>query len=314
MITQQQLLESLDKHYEIKVVSVKVINRLMFRQSFLICTADGNQYVVKDYADVFSLQELSQIWKYYWRLREFGITVGCPLRNLDSGEFHINLKNRHYVVFEYLQGDCPLINDYKEIADCLKRYHQVSTSDLIPCLGSTQQKLNEAKYLFSYFNQDAYSIKQQILSCKTSLHKIVDEYSSCSQTIIHGDSILENMISTGREVSLIDFDSVRRGDAIEDVANTVLSFLYYGSKTFAIHPERAKQIKAFIDSYYGNIPTTDIKEELHYYMKVHCVIDLIRHAENIRYLLRMPGMKHYLLLLIHVICSKNLNTLIQEDD
>lgn len=314
MITQQQLVESLDKHYGLKAVSINVINRLMFRQSFLICAADGNRYIVKDYADTFSLQELSPIWKYYWKVREFGITVGCPLRNLDSGKFHICLKNRYYVVFEYVEGNRPLINHYKKIADCLRKYHQVASSDLIPGLVSTGQKLSEAKDLFSYFNQGSYCIKQEILSCKTSLHKIVDEYSNSSQTIIHGDSILENMILTDREVCLIDFDSIRRGDAIEDVANTVLSFLYYGSKKFKIHPERIEKVKGFIDSYYWNIPPIDIREKLHYYMQVHCVIDLIRHAENIRYLIRMPGMKDYLLLLTHVICSKNLNVLMKEDD
>ena len=314
MIVHQQLVESLDKHYGLKVVSVKVIDRLMFRQSFLVYASDGNQYVVKDYADTFSIQEMSQIWQYYWILRGFGITVGCPLRNLDSGEFHICLRNRYYVVFEYVTGDHPVIDQYKEIAGYLRKYHKVATSDLFPCLISTGHKLSDAKDLFSHFHQGSYSIKQEILSCKTNLYRIIDEYSNCSQTIIHGDSILENMISNNGEVCLIDFDSMRRGDAIEDVANTVLSFMYNGSKKFEIHPERSKQIKAFIDSYYGNMPPTDIEEKLHYYMQVHCVIELIRHAENIRFLVRMPGMKEYLLLLVHVICSKNLNALMQEDD
>jgi Ser/Thr protein kinase RdoA (MazF antagonist) len=314
MNIQQQLVESLDKHYGVKAVSAKVINRLMFRQSFLVYASDGNQYVVKDYADTFSLQEMSQIWQYYWILRRFGITLGCPLRKLDSDEFHICLRNRYYVVFEYVKGDHPVINQYKEIASCLRKYHKVATSNLFPCLISTGQKLSDAKDLFSHFNQGSYSIKQEILSCKTNLYRIVDEYSNCSQTIIHGDSILENMISNNGEVCLIDFDSMRRGDTIEDVANTVLSFMYHGSKEFEIHPERSKQIKAFIDSYYGNMPPTDIEEKLHYYMQVHCVIELIRHAENIRFLVRMPRMKEYLLLLLYVICSRNLNALMQKDD
>lgn len=314
MIMKQQLVESLDKHYGLKAVNVKVIDRLMFRQSFIIDVSDGNQYVVKDYADTFSLQELSQIWQYYWSLRGFGITVGCPLQKLDSDEFYFRLGNRYYVVFEYVKGDHPTINQYKEIASCLKKYHEVAIFDLLPCLTSTGEKLSDAKHFFSYFRQGSYSIKQEILSCETYVFRIVDKYSNCSQTIIHGDSILENMISNNGEVCLIDFDSIRCGHTIEDVANTVLSFLYYGSKKYEIHPERFKQIKAFIDSYYGNMPPTDIEEKLHYYMQVHCVIDLVRHAENIRFLVRMPGMKEYLLLLVHVICSENLNALIQKED
>jgi thiamine kinase-like enzyme len=314
MITQNQLAECLDKYYGLKIVSIKVINRLMFRQSFLIYASDGNQYVVKDYADTFSLQELSRIWQYYWILRGFGIRVGCPVRNLDSGEFHISISNRHYVVFEYVKGASPEINQYNEIANCLRKYHNVATSDIFICLISTGQKLNEVKDLFSHFNQGSYSIKQEILSCKPNVHRIVDEYSSYSETLIHGDSILENMISNNEEVCLIDFDSMRRGDAIEDVANTVLSILYHGSKKFEIHSDRSIQIKGFINSYYLNMPPADIEEKLHYYMQVHCVIELIRHAENIRYLVRMPGMKEYLLLLVYVICSRDLNTLMKKGD
>ncbi|OBZ14211.1 hypothetical protein A8L34_09630 [Bacillus sp. FJAT-27264] len=314
MIMKQELLENLHKYYGLKIVDVKVINRLMFRQSFLVYASDGNQYVVKDYADAFSLQEMSPIWQYYWILRKFGIRVGCPLRQLDSDEFHIYLGNRYYVVFEYVQGDHPVIDQYKDIAICLRKYHEVATSEIFPNLISTGQKLCEAKELFSHFNQGSYSIKEEILSCKTNLYRIVDEYSNSSQTIIHGDSILENMISNFGEVSLIDFDSMRRGDAIEDVANTVLSFMYHGSKKFEIHPERSKQVKAFIGSYHGDMPSTDIEEKIHYYMQVHCAIDLIRHAENIRFLVRMPGMKDYLLLLVYVIRSKDLNTLMQKDD
>lgn len=314
MIIQEQLIEILNKNYGLNVVGIKVIDRLMFRQSFWVCVADGNQYIVKDYADTFSLRELSQIWQYYWMLRKFGITVGCPLRKLDSSEFHTYLGNRYYVVFEYVKGEQPDINQYKEIASCLKKYHGVAKSDLLPSFVSTEQKLCDAKERFSYFYQGSYLIKQEILSCKTSLYRIVDKYFSYNQTIIHGDSILENMILNHKGVCLIDFDSMRRGDAIEDVANTILSFMYYGSKNFKIHPERLTPIKAFINSYYDNISPTDIEEQLHYYMQVHCVIELIRHAENIRFLIRMPSMKDYLLLLVRVINSKNLRILMQEDN
>jgi Ser/Thr protein kinase RdoA (MazF antagonist) len=313
MITQEQLVDILNKNYGLNVISVKAINRLMFRKSFLVCVADGSHYIVKDYSDAFSLQELSQIWQYYLMLRGFGITVGCPLRKLDSSEFHTYIGNRYYVVFEYIKGVHPNINQYKEIAACLKKYHGVATSDLLPHFVSTEQKLRDAKDCFSYFNQGSYSIKQEILSCKENLYRIVDEYFSNSQTIIHGDSILENMISNHEGVCLIDFDSIRRGDAIEDVANTVLSFMYYGSKKFEIHPGRFKNIKAFINSYYDDSSPIDIEEKLHYYMQVHCVIELIRHAENIRFLIRMPSMKDYLLLLVHVINSKNLRALMRED-
>ncbi|MDR0404887.1 MAG: phosphotransferase [Oscillospiraceae bacterium] len=314
MFTWQQLIESLNKYYGLKIIDVKIIDRLMFRQSFLVNTFDGNQYIVKDYAETFSLKELFQMWGYYWKLRELGISIGCPLRRLDSDEFHISLENRYCVVFEYIKGNRPSINQYKEIANCLKKYHGVATSKLLPDLISTEEKLNSAKDLFLNFNNGSYSIKQEILSCKENLYNIIDNYSNSNQTVIHGDTILENMILNDEEVCLIDFDTIRYGDSIEDVANTVLSFMYSGSKKFEVHPGRLQQIKAFINSYYENTSPTDIEKKIHYYMQVHCVIDLIRHAENIRFLIRMPSMKEYLLMLVRVICSKNLNALMQEGD
>ena len=313
MITQQQLRSILDKYFGLQVEHVKIIQRLMFRQSFLVCTFDNKQYVVKDYADTFSLAELTQIWQYYWHLRESDITVGCPLRRMDSNEFHINLKNRYYVVFEYLKGKHPDICHYEKIARALLKYHGVAKASQLMGLVSTGQKLKEVHTKFKYFYDSDYSIKQNILSCENVLYKIADEYDDCSKAIIHGDSILENMILSDDEVCLIDFDNLHYGDPTEDVANTVLSFLYYGSDVYKIHAERYFQVMEFIKSYYGNALLKSTEKRLHYYMQVHCIIDLIRYAENIRFLVRMPKMEEYLLMLVKVICSKNLRELMQED-
>ena len=90
--------------------------------------------------------------------------------------------------------------------------------------------------------------------------------------------------------------------------------MYFGSKNFEIQPERARLIEAFINCYFDNTPPDHIKEKLHYYIQVHCVIELIRHAENIRFLVRMPSMKDYLLLLVHIIRSENFKELMYKDE
>ena len=310
MITQDEMIESVKINYGLVIVGVEVINRLMFRQSFLLTTNNAIQYIVKDYADIFSLHELSQIWKYYWDLRSFHIRVGCPLKKLGSSEYHMHLNNRYYVVYEYVTGRCPGTNQFKEIALCLKRYHGIAADSLLPGLASTEDKLTEARGLLSYFNQGVYSLKEEIISCKTKAYSVIDRYYNSNQTIIHGDSILENIISENGESCLIDFDNIRRGDAAEDLANTILSFLYYGSKEYKIRSGRSSQINALIYNYYGYTVSTDIEEMLHYYMLVHCVIELARHAENIRFLVRMPSMKPYLLLLVRILHSNSLNELI----
>ena len=314
MITEQQLVDNLNKYYGIKVTSLQIINRLMFRQSFLITTSDGIQYIVKDYSNACSLDILNQMLNYLYKLKEFGVRVSFPIRKLHSNEFHFSNNNRYYVVFVYVEGSTCTTRQYKKIASSLKIYHKTASSNLFPSLISTEKKLQAAKDLFLCFNNDNYSIKQEILSCKTNLFKIVDKYISCSETIIHGDSILENMILSNNNIYLIDFDSMRRGDALEDVANTILSFMYFGSKNFEIQPERAQLIEAFINCYFDNTPPDHIKEKLHYYIQVHCVIELIRHAENIRFLVRMPSMKDYLLLLVHIIRSENFKELMYKDE
>ncbi len=310
----KQLLESLDKYYGIKGINIETIKRLMFRQNYLVYAADGARYIVKDYAYAFSLSKFTKIWEYYWYLREHGVEIGCPLRKLQSEEFHICIKNRYYVVFEYIEGERPCENNYAEIACCLKGYHKVAKAGSDFNYITTKQKLHDAKIKFSYFENADYLIKKEILSCKSNLYRIVEEYTGGEQIIIHGDTILENMILNNGKVILIDFDNMRRGDALEDVANTILSFMYYGSKEYKIHPERMDLIRKLVKSYCEDSVIENLESKLHYYMQVHCVIDLVRHSENIKFLIRMPGMMDYLLLLVKVIMSKNIKELLQEEN
>ena len=310
----KELIGLLNKNYGINIVSVKTIERLMFRQSFLVQTINKNRYVVKSYSCNYSIKELTLIWQYYWKLRNLGVEVGCPIRKINSKEFHLCIGDKYYVVFEYIEGLRPNTNQGKEIADCLRKYHEVASAGLLPELISTKQKIDRVEEQFEFFYYDDYILKQEILSCERNMHEIVASYSGSGLTVIHGDTILENMVWNHNNVCLIDFDNIRCGDAIEDVANTVLSLIYYDSKEFKIHSERAGEVDFFLDCYYRNSYPLDIKEKIHYYMKVHCIVELVRYAENIKYLIRMPTMKEYLLLLIKVINSKSFEMLIQEDN
>ena len=313
MVSQQQLIDNLKKYYGLNVISVKAINRLMFRQSFLVNTEDDNRYVVKDYSDSYSLEELSTIWQYYWILHDNGMNVGRPLRRLDSATFHICLNNRYYVVFEYVAGERPNIENIRKIADCLREYHDIASKLNIDGLESTEKRLEPVKELFSYFHFGSYPLKEEIILCEPNVTRITQIYENNENTIIHGDTILENMVMNDDGICLIDYDTIRIGDRMEDVANTVLSILYNGSSNYAIHPERAMQVYSFIDNYYREKRSYQIENRIHYYIQVHCVIELVRFAENIRFLVRMPGMKDYILMLLKVLRSNSLVDLMKEN-
>ena len=313
MITKQQIIENLKRDYGLEIVKIEMIERLMFRQSFMLSDIDKNRYILKDYSDKFNLQELNRIWQYYWTLRKMNLKVGCPLGKKFSDEFHMHLNHRYYVVFEYVFGEHPSVEQYEEIAKCLKKYHEVANPNLLTSCSSTGTMLREAKQQFKFFFNGDYSIKQEILSCRDQYMKIIDNYTESIDTIIHGDSILENIVSNDGKSYLIDFDNLRFGNAMEDVANTVLSLIYYGTDRYNINPQRIKQVRLFLHSYYCDKLPIEVERIIFYYMQVHCVIELSKHAENIRLLVRMPGMKEYLILLIKVICSSSFTELIRKE-
>jgi hypothetical protein len=303
------LIERINSYYGLSAFEVKVIERLMFRKNYLIQNYDNKRYIVKYYSTALELFELTQVWQYYILLSGLGIAVGCPLRRKDTHEFQIGYNNGYYVVFEYLEGNNPEANNYLLVANSLRDYHSVASVNLIPGLVSTQEKLRCAESIFPFFYQNSYQLKDEILSCEDEIYDIVHSFFIDRPAIIHGDTILENMIYDKHKVCLIDFDSMRIGDALEDVANTVLSIFYYGSSTYEMMSVRYQYVSGFLDSYFNDVVTKDLLCRLHYLMKVHCVIELARHAENIKYLIRMPGMKPYLRLLIKVINSKDFYSL-----
>ncbi|HAU86739.1 MAG TPA: hypothetical protein DCW90_14980 [Lachnospiraceae bacterium] len=315
MGVQEALKDILKESYGIDVVETKTITRLMFRQSYVIKDSRKKQYIVKDYAGTLDLQELNRLWQYYLTLWEAGIQVGRAVRKLNSNEFHFFFEGRIYVVFEYVNGKRSEVVQYKQVAECLQKYHGVASSmDVLPGLATTRDKLSLARSLFPFFHQSKYSMKNEILECEDDVYRIVDVYAGQDKTILHGDTILENMVSDGEKTVLIDFDSIHYGDVMEDVSNTVLSFLYYGSKTFKMNPERYVLVKKFVEAYYGKNYTEDLEKNIYYYMQVHCVLELLRHAENIRFLIRMPGMKDYLKMLVLIIHSPDFKTILEKED
>lgn len=313
LITKQQIIENLKRYYGLEIVEIKIIERLMFRQSFMLLDKDANRYILKGYSDKLELQELNRVWQYYWILKKENVKVGCPLKKRLSEEFHIHINNRYYVVFEYITGERPCVEQYDEIAKCLRKYHEIAKPNLISSCNSTATLLQEAKKQFDLFLNENYSIKPEILLCKEQYMEIIDKYTESIDTIIHGDSILENIISNDGESYLIDFDNLRFGNAMEDVANTVFSLIYYGTEKYNIVPQRLKQASLFVHSYYCDELPVGIERKIFFYMQVHCVIELSKHAKNIRFLIRLPGMKEYLMLLIKVICSSSFTDLISKE-
>lgn len=305
MISLEDLKSYLYEFYEIECDNIKIIERLMFRRSYLIYKNDVCNYIVKEYPGNSSIEKLTDILEYYQCLKNRGIKVGCPIYRKDSSEFYVFLRGRYYVVFEYLQGERPQICQYELIAKCLDLYHRQAQIETLSFCTTTEEEITIAIKNFKYYETNMYMIKNLILSCKDNFNEIANKFRSNlnNNIIIHGDTIIENMIFNNTEVILIDFDNIRYGTRMEDIANTVISFMYYGTENYQIMPERLHYIRKFINTYYPDENANE--EEILYNMKIHCIIELGKYAENITYLERLPKMKDYLLLLIKIINAKN---------
>ena len=310
MIATNKIIDSIQQNYAISIINVIVVNRLLFRKSFIVTTDDGQKYIVKDYANLVS--ELDYICEYQWSLYESGLDIGIPIKNIKTKKYYTQLDSRYYVLFKYIEGSHPTHLNTKEIAECLRKYHSVAKLHSIHNLHSTKHKLYEAYDMFSNFYKSNYTIRNQIIACKDSIEKVIIQYphdTKCD-TIIHGDTIMKNMILTGNRICLIDFDNIRMGQPIEDVANTVLSIICNDSPEFKIYTDRYQNVRNFIDEYYCNNDKYNIENDILYYMKVHCIIDMARYAKNIEYLIRMPSMQAYLIFLVKIIKAPSLNILI----
>ena len=314
-MTKDKVWKVMERFYDIEVKSIAVIHRLLLRQSFLVDTSLG-KIVFKKYSSNYSEDHLKNIWNFTEYLDDCGMKTLEIVCMKDGQRFYVD-NNEYYVAYKYLEGEKSGIEDSYAIGKMLRKFHNKSkeiTEYKMPDFytrHNTKTACNEMKGYELYRNS---ILGKKITSNMDLFLSILNEYRISDRTIIHGDFTLNNVITENREYYLIDLDTIRIGNYMEDLACFSLSLCYTGNEKLQIVP-RYKEIEQFLEGYFQNAEISSaIIDDLIDNIKFHCTYELAGHAKNYLISKRYTGTEEYLNMLADVVITNGfgLNTLLKD--
>lgn len=301
--------------YHIHIEKINVINRLLFRRSYHISGPDGS-FVIKYYPKNYSIECLRNIKIFTDQLINIGMDTLQIIQQID-GEIYFECPNGIYVVFSYLSGVRTSFDDVTSVALLLKDYHKLSTEIKENKMKEFNDSLNIDNALLDF--KRFYSCPQEdeliskIIKNEKSFIELIEKYKLVDKVIVHGDFTLNNVIKNNGVCYIIDYDTIRLGNYMEDVSVFSLSLCYTGE----LKPRFNKNYVLIIDfliKYFGkeNINEETIKN-LVYNMKFRCAYELTRHALNYKVLKRYTGMLDYLNMLVEIVTENEMEEILWKE-
>lgn len=293
------------EHYGINASKVEIINRLFLRQSFLVYNQE-EKFVFKKYPRTYEEIQLNCIWDFAKYLNDYGM-VTMELINKNDGERFYKNVNEYFVLYKYICGSKAMISNSYEIGKLLKEFHILSKKIKLKVMrefklkrDATEACANMQKYLLYDSNT---SLSKKIADNIDVLLRAIEQYVIKDNIIVHGDFTLNNVINRGTSFCIIDMDTIRLGNAVEDMACFVLSLCYTNERDLKLIP-KYKEIFAFLKGYYGDKKISDsIIDEIVDNIKIHCAYELAGQASNYMIAKRYTGTEAYLNMLADAVIS-----------
>lgn len=296
----------INEYYGIRAQKIEVINRLFLRQSYMIFDGEG-WIVLKKYPPYFDENLLENIWMFASSLNQEGITTVEAIK-MKNNSFICRDEAACYVAYKYIDGCRMGVNDSFDIGRMLKKFHDASRRITCEKFKNFHRMIHIEKVMEDIQKFSLYQEKAEVAKyIHDNIHVImqcINSYELRDKIIIHGDFTLNNVLNCEKEIGIIDLDSIRVGNAIEDIACFSLSLLYTEGMNLKLSP-RYKEIANFIWGYYQNssIPE-NIVDELCENLKMHCIIELAEQAQNFLIARRYPGNEEYIGMLADVAISQ----------
>ncbi|TKC19107.1 aminoglycoside phosphotransferase family protein [Robertmurraya kyonggiensis] len=298
----------ISENYRIEIKDITVINRLLFRQSFLLNTSNG-QYVLKYYPRNFSIDQIKLINEFSKCLIKRGMNT-LSIISLNNGNLHISIPNGVYVLYDYLPGVKSDISDISDISVILRGFHDISSLIKEEEINATKETLkidwaiSELDKYLKYTEDDDFITK--ISNYKYEIINSLNSYKLIDNIIVHGDFTLNNVIKEDKIFKIIDLDTIRLGNRLDDLACLSLSLCYSGNNKIKFNRNYG-QIAYLLQSYFGDqLINQELVNDIVEAMKLHCSYELIKHAENFHVLKRYTGMLNYLNMLLDVITENEM--------
>jgi len=263
ILSEKEVIPIVKKEFP-KMKEIKSIEKLNSSRknsnNFLINTKYG-KYVIRNFLDNIKSNEMEKICKSLEYCKKNKIKVSKPIKT-KKGKF-IENKNNIYLV-KYVSGK-EFSGNEKEIIDLAEniaklhivlskipksyyfiknnsKYKLLDKKELKKIKNLIQQKQNKDKYDNLIFDEISF-----IENCLVKLNVIPNTRNKIKKQFIHSDLNPENVIFNGGKVAaIIDFDSLRMGNVIEDIVQCSFRFAIFKSKSTVIIK---RKILIFLEHY-----------------------------------------------------------------
>lgn len=314
-MTKDRIWKVMGEFYGLKVNSLDIIQRLLLRQSYLLDTSLG-KIVLKKYSPNYNKYHLGNIWDFIEYLNDSGMK-SLEIVYMKNGQRFYADNNEYYVAYKYLEGNKSEIEDSYAIGKMLREFHDNSrriTKNKMPGFNIRQDIKKACNEIKKYKSYKDCLLAHKITSNMKIFLDILHQYYISDDIIIHGDFTLNNVIKQNNNYYLIDLDTIRVGNFMEDLACFSLSLCYNGNSKLQIKP-RYVEILQFLQGYFQNMETSDfIIDGLINNMRFHCAYELAGFAKNYMITKRYKGTEEYLNMLVDTVITNGfgLGTLLKD--
>lgn len=307
----KSIISKLQEEYKIVTNEFHQLDRVMYRQNYLVEDNKGNKYYVKYYSQELGVDEVVKITEIYRYLINNGVNTNEVLKNVKTGKYLLTISNKIYVVFKYINGNEVTKEDMLQVAEALRTFHKIKLSNSELLLNKSSTRIEKARNIASRL--DTPSLKEFsdfISEIRADLDKLILDAYQINNYIIHGDFNKHNVIIDNKVTYLIDCDEIRIGNPMEDLASMIYSMLYINGE---INYENSKYIVIFLESYFQLELDQRMLDEIETVLKVNSVIYLLDRADTFKYLVRDKSTKRFLNSLITILKEKSIMSKIIEE-
>ncbi len=286
------MISKLQEEYNIIADDLQLLERVMYRQNYLVEDNEGNKYYVKYYSQVLGVDEVVKITDTYRYLIDNGVNTSVVLKNVKTGNYFFIISNRIYVVFRYLEGKEATMESMRQVSKALRTFHDIKLNDSKMLFNKSITRIENARSIASRL--DSPSLKKFtdfISEVKDDVEQLISNAYPINDFFIHGDFNKHNVIVNNEVINFIDCDETRIGNPLEDLASMIYSLLYINGE---ISYENSKYIVDFLESYYESELDQKLIDEIEVVLKVNSVIYLLDRADTYKFLARDKSTKKFL--------------------
>jgi thiamine kinase-like enzyme len=286
------VLKTLADEYDIQPTRCQETHGIMIKSNYVVTDDKGDIWFVKYYPLAFGESDLARLGQIYCLLEQYSVPT-CKVReNIKTRKLYMRACSGFYLVYNFINADVADSRSVIKITDTLRKLHGISDASFKMILGSTHNRIQFARSVYSKLPYPQYQLFKTYLGDKVEeIGRLLNMPVWPCNAVIHGDLNLRNILVKGDEIYFIDLDEIRLGDPIEDLASLIYSLLY---RNGVLDFQSSHDIRSLMSHFFYGMLTPENIDKTEHVLKVNCIVYLMQRADDYVYLIRHKSTRKFM--------------------